>query len=411
MKSRVRSAAKRAHARLCDWLFGTEVRWRLKARLVFTVFALYQCWLAMMVFVWHLGLLGNTGLQVLALIDTVGPAAFFLLVRSGWSRRFSDSGLVAPQMIYASAVTMTAYAFSPTLRVALAQTLCVVQVFGLLTLRPRQALNVGLAGALLMLATWFALPALESSPTSRGFEAIRLIFSSFIVALLALQSRQYARMRQAVRRQQDKLAAALEQVHELVTRDLLTGVYNRQYMQDRLVRERARLARGGSACCLAMIDLDHFKRINDTYGHRVGDDVLVAFARCAQATLRTTDVLARWGGEEFVVLMPDTDPTGHGLLCLQRLHDEVSTLQPGPGVADLRISFSAGLAGSVDGETLDQMLERADRALYAAKAQGRGRSVLAQAVAATSQDTASQPQTVARQVPLASPDSLHQAPV
>ena len=409
MKPSTRTPPARIRARLGDWLFGTDVRRRLKARLVFTAFALYQCWLAMMVFMWHLGLLNDTGLWVLAIIDTVGPAAFFVVVRSGLTRRFTDSALVAPQMIYASMVTMTAYAFSPTLRVALAQTLCLVQIFGLLTLRPRQVMTVGLVGSVLMLVAWFVLPALESSPTSRSFEAIRLVLSSFIVALLALQSRRYAWMSEVVRRQQEEVAAALEQQNELAIRDALTGLHNRQYMQETLERERARLVRDGSPYCVAMIDLDHFKRINDTYGHHVGDEVLVAFACRAEATLRTTDVLARWGGEEFLVLMLDTDPAEHAMPCLQRLQEELATLQISDSIPDLRLGFSAGVAGSADGETLDEMLERADRALYVAKGLGRARSVLAEAGVAKATSTIDPNGARPPRLPLAGPDPVREA--
>ncbi len=103
-----------------------------------------------------------------------------------------------------------------------------------------------------------------------------------------------------------ELASAVALVNELVTRDGLTGLFNRMHMQEFLAREVARQARSGQAFCIALIDLDHFKAVNDRHGHNVGDDVLRSFARDAVHSLRETDFIARWGGEEFLVLMRET---------------------------------------------------------------------------------------------------------
>jgi len=97
--------------------------------------------------------------------------------------------------------------------------------------------------------------------------------------------------------------------------DPLTGLFNRQQMQHLLERECDRHQRSGTGFCVALIDLDHFKSVNDTHGHPVGDEVLVNFAKAAQTVLRTTDVICRWGGEEFLVLLVDTDPASDGVPC------------------------------------------------------------------------------------------------
>ena len=132
--------------------------------------------------------------------------------------------------------------------------------------------------------------------------------------------------------------------------------------------------RSGRAPCLCLVDVDHFKRINDRHGHAAGDEALHVFARHAAASLRETDVLARWRGEEFLVLLRDTPPheARQGLDRLRRLlaRDDVWGEQ-----AHLRVSFSAGLTAWRPDEPLREALARADHALYEARAGGRDRLV------------------------------------
>ena len=169
-------------------------------------------------------------------------------------------------------------------------------------------------------------------------------------------------------------------MRELVIRDALTGLFNRKHMQDLLRQECERFARSGQGFCVALIDLDHPKRVNDAYGHQMGDAVLVGVARAAQGALRENDVICRWGGEEFLVLMRDNDPASQGLQAMTRLRRQVTELRPAASAPDLSVTFSAGLAVSQPGEAIVQMLERADRALYTAKSSGRNQDALAEAI-------------------------------
>jgi len=123
-----------------------------------------------------------------------------------------------------------------------------------------------------------------------------------------------------------------------------------------------------------MVDLDHFKIINDTYGHAVGDDALYNFARQAQRQLRNSNVIGRWGGEEFLLLMPDMPP-GYPGVGLERLRAELAICPASEQVPALRLRFSAGLSRYRDGEAVGNTIEHADRAVYAAKAAGRDRIV------------------------------------
>lgn len=137
-----------------------------------------------------------------------------------------------------------------------------------------------------------------------------------------------------------------------------------------------RFERHGERFTVALIDLDHFKRINDQHGHRMGDEALKAFAQAATASLRESDALARWGGEEFLVVMPHTS-AHKATLALQRLRQVLSETTIGSPEAGVRLGFSAGVATHEVATPLTLTLERADRALYEAKEAGRGRDVRA----------------------------------
>ncbi len=171
--------------------------------------------------------------------------------------------------------------------------------------------------------------------------------------------------------------------------DVLTGWHNRRYLQVRLREELARARRHGSNLVCLMIDIDRFKRVNDTHGHAAGDAVLCELAQRIESEVRASDIAARYGGEEFVVLLPNTD-TDSGVLLAERIRNSISSIP-----IDLRydgsvtITASVGIASVVpdpeddDFKTLgDALIARADVALYAAKAAGRDQIVVETANAA-----------------------------
>lgn len=154
----------------------------------------------------------------------------------------------------------------------------------------------------------------------------------------------------------------------LATRDDLTGLHNRRFGVELLEQALERSQRYGERVAVAMLDLDHFKAINDEYGHSIGDAVLVEFSRFMTRTLRASDTLIRWGGEEFLLILPGIDrflAESTVNRVLRQLHQRA--LSP----AALKVSFSAGV-GEYRRQTADQLLESADQALYQAKAAGRG---------------------------------------
>lgn len=158
--------------------------------------------------------------------------------------------------------------------------------------------------------------------------------------------------------------------------DGLTGLWNRTYFDCRWREEYSRAHRQGHALALAFIDIDHFKSVNDNYGHPVGDSVLQGVARVLQRDPRASDVACRYGGEEFVLVMPDTGAVDAAVVC-ERLRRAMAELR-WSRVPDLRVTVSMGVAGAtgMTTATAENWIEAADRNLYAAKKAGRNRVVV-----------------------------------
>jgi diguanylate cyclase (GGDEF)-like protein len=154
---------------------------------------------------------------------------------------------------------------------------------------------------------------------------------------------------------------------KMAVTDPLTGLANRRGVEQHMRREVARVMRHGYRLSFVMLDIDHFKRVNDRFGHSMGDEVLRRVAESVGKTLRTSDVAARWGGEEFLVVLTDTGLEG-ARMCAERIRSAVDTLDI-PRVGG--VTISAGVAELTRGEELSITLLRADELLYQAKAAGR----------------------------------------
>ncbi|UZK67222.1 GGDEF domain-containing protein [Sphingomonas sp. M1-B02] len=180
----------------------------------------------------------------------------------------------------------------------------------------------------------------------------------------------------ASRARQQALELA-QQLRLAATIDELTGLLNRRAFLAALDTEIARVSRSGAPLAIALVDLDYFKKVNDNFGHHAGDQVLRRFAEIAREKMRAADMLGRIGGEEFAVLMPDTDKVESGIAG-ERLREGIArrhiVLETGVLVP---ITVSVGVAHYIPGETRDQLIIRADEALYEAKHSGRNRTRLA----------------------------------
>jgi len=205
----------------------------------------------------------------------------------------------------------------------------------------------------------------------------QVIFLATLLLSVALYwNRRLAQANRKIRSMLSELNLAqtqLEQQNQLLKKisitDPLTNIFNRLKLDEILAREIQRAARNRSEFSVILLDIDHFKKVNDTYGHQVGDETLVTFARLLEATIRSVDIVARWGGEEFLIFCPDTDENGCKLLAenlrAKVMEQDFSTSS--------NQSASFGIAYHKSGETVGELIGRADKALYRAKKNGRNR--------------------------------------
>jgi diguanylate cyclase (GGDEF)-like protein len=169
-----------------------------------------------------------------------------------------------------------------------------------------------------------------------------------------------------------KLKQALSTINELAIRDELTGSHNRRFLLGLVDREKERSDRNGRPFCLCLFDLDFFKRINDSFGHASGDAVLRAFAEAVQGQIRATDAFGRYGGEEFLLMLPET-PAPDAVVLAERVRRVVAALRCVHEGREIAMSVSVGVAEYRMGEGAAQAIARADEALYGAKSLGRNR--------------------------------------
>ncbi|HIV71808.1 MAG TPA: GGDEF domain-containing protein [Candidatus Aquabacterium excrementipullorum] len=364
--------------RLGDALLGTERRLRNRLVMCLLANALYLGWFIFIpLFIIPRGLVSREVGQFFMAHQFIALVTFYPLVRSGLTRHWADPGLVVPQIVWACLVLVVGYAVSPVGRAVSLQTMALIMVFGFLSLTPRAAMWSGI-GMVAMLLTMLAWCILTGQPHfDPRLQTLIILTTCFTLGLLSWQSHGFARRRQRMSADRKALAATLKEVEVLMQHDPLTGLYNRQHLQTRLEAERERARAGGHRFCVALIDLDHFKLINDRHGHAMGDDVLTTFARQAQAVLRETDTIARWGGEEFLIMLPDTEPVDKAGIALGRLRASLRQTPFSEEEPQMRVTFSAGVAEWAQDESIDQLIDRADAALYEAKHQGRDRSIQA----------------------------------
>jgi len=192
---------------------------------------------------------------------------------------------------------------------------------------------------------------------------------------LSIQRRANDTLEQRVKERTHELAEANAQLADLSTRDALTGLRNRRYFNERFHDEFARALREGTQLSVLMVDIDHFKEVNDAFGHMVGDQCLAAIADVLHTTVsRATDTVARYGGEEFVILLPSTDAQGASKVA-EAVRVAVEALSIEANSELIRLSVSVGVTCGVPGrnERRELLLSRADSALYEAKQRGRNR--------------------------------------
>lgn len=369
-------------AALSRLLLGDDARQKVRASQALLVLTVYIVFAMVQHAEVLLGMIDASQSWALTAWNLTGGFGFYLGIRSGLNLRLeSGRSLAVPQSVWAMVGITWSYAITGAARGAVLLIMILVVVFTMFELTPRRARAVaGTAFAMLALTMLFKAWT-DPVRYDPRVEAMHGLFSGIVLTasyVLAVRiGRLRARLveqRRSLEQQRTELGEALERIRTLATRDELTGLLNRRAAMEHMQRELAVRARPEPMMSVALIDLDHFKRINDEHGHAGGDTVLRRFGEATQSVLRAGDLLARWGGEEFLLVMPATG-VGQASAALQRIRQAVSNLSLDEVAPGMKVTFSAGASECLGPHDLEAAIARADAAMYSAKRAGRDRFV------------------------------------
>jgi len=298
---------------------------------------------------------------------------FAVLSETHFSDGFEDHHLTIAQVLGHVVIQLGFVLAAPAIGYAFLNVIFLI--FGVASLRmtPRQAtlawtLTALSVGSIFLVARMpIGLPAVTD--TERLAATLCFVFTVGQCAFVGLYG---DALRKKLYKRGAELGEAYKRIEELAELDELTGSFNRRCIMRLLEDEISRAHRINTPCSIALIDLDWFKRINDAYGHPTGDEVLRTFAITMFANIRNPDRFGRYGGEEFLLVLPDT-PGNEAILMLDRLRTIVADLDWSAFSPGMNVTISAGIATLAPDENSDLFLARADSALYAAKARGRNR--------------------------------------
>lgn len=334
--------------------------------LVPMIYAEQQGWLA----------LGYQGFILFVAVALLVNLLFFLAIRSRYSARFADPSLMVPQIAVAILLALVmGYYLDERARTLTILLLLAACFFGIFKLARREYLvltGVAIVGYAVMLRLKYSAGSPAGQDTSLAL--LNLSILVMILVWMALLGSYVAGLR-------IRLASARGRLQELASRDELTGLYNRRHLMDTLDQQQERSKRYSEPFTLCILDLDHFKLINDQHGHSAGDEVLRGFAERVRSQLRKMDIIGRgevdstfgrYGGEEFLLLLPYAAGSS-AASCMARLRKAVADAPFPTSVGNMTVTFSAGVAQHKPGESNASLIARADAALYRAKTSGRDR--------------------------------------
>ena len=298
--------------------------------------------------------------------------ALYAVFRLGYNKRFKDASLTIPQMMVGLIFGLVVAYYADAARGAMLLVFIAIFTFGMFRLKVRQFMYLTVFVIVMYAGIIFAMVRFKPGQFDLTVELLSLTVLGAVLVWFSFIGGYINRLRESVIKTNNELSRAMGTIAELAIHDDLTQVYNRRHFFTVLQREKSLCDRGQSAFSLCMIDLDHFKRINDSYGHLMGDVVLKTIAQCIQNNIRDVDYIARYGGEEFAMVLayPSLQDS---LMCAERIRclcgDLIFTGLP----ESLRVTISIGVAQYDPDESIDELIRRADAALYRAKAAGRNR--------------------------------------
>lgn len=360
---------------LSRWLLGRVPQRRGPLTLTLLAVLIYGLFAGIVAYQAHVGLMAARDVVIWTVASLGGILGFYALIRTGVSERLSDPSMTLAQNLFGQLMTVYGYTIDPPLRGAVIAILVLNLVWGMFVLRDRQAIGLCAYTLALLAATMAWKSATRPDVFPARIEMLHFAFAAVVMVATSMLSIRMGTLRVRLAQRKLELQRALVTIRELAQVDELTRLSNRRHILETLIAAQARARRSGQALSVVLVDLDHFKAINDRHGHAAGDAVLCEFGGALRASLRDSDAAGRWGGEEFLLLLPETSAAA-AVAIIDRLRDAVARLPFDHVAPGLRISFSAGVTECGAAEASDAAIERADRAMYQAKQAGRACTVV-----------------------------------
>jgi len=343
-----------------------------RLRRFFVAFAIYIFNISISYFAYLAGIVDLRALYGLGIIVLTINVVLFIVFRSDLNLRMSDPSLTTIQMCAAILVVMYAMYYGYKMQSILLSMYILILLFGTFRLYTSQFLFISGFALLTYGIDIVLLKIFRPLDIDLKIELFQWFGLAVILISVSFIGGKISSLRRELSVSRRKLQSSLSVIREMAIHDDLTGFFNRTHLMDLIETEINRSIRSGDVFSLAMIDIDKFKNINDTYGHQTGDYVLKTFASVLRSVLRKTDFCGRYGGEEFLVVLTQTDLQAAQIFA-ERIRDCVEkSLFPSLG-PDSKVTVSIGLTAYKMQENIERTIARADEALYRAKNGGRNR--------------------------------------
>jgi len=298
--------------------------------------------------------------------------SLYTIFRTGLNLKMADPSLTSVQILASILVTMYGMYFANEARGALLLVYVIILLFGIFRLNTRDFLLVSVFTLLTYGIDIALLKLYRPGGINFNIEYLQWAVLALVLASFSIIGGYISSLRQDLTTSKSQQAKYIEIIQDMAIRDELTGLFNRRHLMELLDHEKNRSSRGGGLFCLAMLDIDFFKNVNDTYGHQAGDAVLRTVAAVVRKALRTTEICGRYGGEEFLIVLTQTDITG-AQICAERLRASIEQTSFPDFSPDYKVTVSIGLSEYHMREDVEKIISRADDALYRAKKNGRNR--------------------------------------
>ncbi len=303
-----------------------------------------------------------------------GVFIYSIIIRSGLNKRCSDPSLTIPQMVWGTFFLLTITYLLNEWRSLILMAYFGMLSFGFFKLKFREFLSVALLAILGYGIIILYIYIYQPERISIKLELAQLLAFSCTISVMLYTGSAIHRLRDRTKKQYEALQEALEINKKLATTDDLTGLFNRRYFMEKLSQQKALSERDDSDFVICFCDLDHFKHINDTFGHQCGDVVLQKFSQILLASIREIDYAARFGGEEFVCLLVNTD-IENAKKVTERIRDSLENYNFSDIAPQLYATVSIGISNFKQFNTLQETLVSADHRMYRAKHLGRNKVV------------------------------------